>query len=53
MPDTCVLVFVHVRHIRQNFGTRTYGDFMVIVEPCSFQTHETGKNRPKIVWSGR
>ena len=23
MPDTCFLVFAHVRHVRQDFGTRT------------------------------
>ena len=32
MPHTCFLVFAHVHNVYQNFGTCTYGDFMVIVE---------------------
>ena len=36
MPDIFFLVFVHARHVHQNFGTHiiTFNDFMVIVESC-------------------
>ena len=37
IPDVCFLVFAYIRHVRQNFCHKyviTYGDFMVIIEPC-------------------
>ena len=37
-PDICFLVFAHICHVGQNFSkctwSRTYSDFIVIVEPC-------------------
>ena len=42
MPNICLLVFAHICHIGQTFGTPTWShnNFMVIVEPWSVITNK-------------
>ena len=50
MPNICLLVFAHICHIGQNFGTPTWShnNFMVIVEPWSVIT-----NKPRDFWKSK
>ena len=50
MPNICLLVFAHICHIGQNFGTPTWShnNFMVIVEPWSVI-----KNKPRDFWKSK
>ena len=54
MPHTCFLVFAHVHNVYQNFGTCTYGDFMVIVETsgCDLKLLKVTENNLQVCIDG-
>ena len=49
-----LLVFAHVHNVYQNFGTCTYGDFMVIVETsgCDLKLLKVTENNLQVCIDG-